>query len=654
MMLALRALQNEVPCYRPSLHKQGRNARTPAMSRDQPCHLLWLSDNALGRILDFIVPGGSFKDVEESFSQLVAMRATCKEVLRVSDAHLEQWRVLCQAALGNAYIVQPWRNRFDWMPNPWLTPDQITDERLSWRETFRLILRVFNPKNPNAESWHIFCRRAFHFGWTGKDWRCSAVALRNIFYTNPKRGNPEYDAQVPVLEGLEPWEQKKLKYSQLVSALVPNPEVAEKIRIFLVEHNGFGTKVHEAVHDPAAVNAKFDSSKLSPQMIEIAQANALVNNNRAVYNQMQHLDLDRVQTLARAVIPCLHTGADGFPESDLIEMAILAEDLELLRLLLKRQAHMQSPFAFAFSAHLKKLLQDGGVGHLDAAELQLAEFVDRLRTVLGPVEYAVHRTNLELLRLLLVFPQHPDDLARAVQRAVLQEDLGMLHQLLNVPGVLEDGFYTLEGRGHGPTALLHPLNLAVARGPRLTEAIAPHIALDKCAGIILHAVKHDNVDTMHAILKHYRLDRTNRVEALICEALLRSNFYMLDLILKNNTSTYALTGYYGTVHGLTSYKLLEPEEVSMHAWANRVFKSVRANFPDEAHWDRSFYKDVYDELFHGVNRERGADHLGTGYCPENFVPQRYGRFMPETTVETQVVGASEWIDLLESMRRAVY
>lgn len=625
------------------------------MSRDQPCHLLWLSDNALGRILDFIVPGGSFKDVEEGFSQLVAMRATCKEVLRVSDAHLEQWRMICQAALGNANIVQPWRSRFDWMPNPWLTPDQITDERLSWRELFRLILRVLNPENPNAESWHIFCRRVFHFGWEGKDWRCSAVALRNIFYTNPNRGNPEYDAQVPVLEGLESWEQKKLKYSQLASALVPTPEVAEKIRTFLIEHNGFGTNVHEAVHDPAAVNAKFASSKLSPQMIEIAQANGLVNYNTALYIRMQHLDLDAVQTLTREMIPSLHTGAEGFPASDVMEMAILTEDLDLLRHMLKLQTHMTTPFGFRFSAHLKKLLQDGGVGHLDAAELRLAELAhDGFRAVEGPVEYAVHRTNLELLRLLLVFPQACDDLARAVQRAVLQEDVGMLHQLLNAPGMLKDGFYAHEGRGRGPTALLHPLNLAIARGPRMTEAIAPHIALDQCAGMIFSAVNHNNVDTMHAILKYYRLDKTNRVEALICEALRRSNFYMLDLILKNNTATYALTGIYGTVHGLTCAPHYKEEKVSMHAWASRVFKSVRANFPDEAHWDRSFYKDVYDELFHGVNRERVGFGPGTGYCPESFVAQRYGNFMPQTTVAKPDVDAWEWIHHLQSMRRAVY
>ena len=624
------------------------------MSRNQPCHLLWLGDNALGRILDFIVPGGSFKGVEENFSQLVAMRATCKEVLRVSDAHLEQWRVLCQAALGNAHLVQPWRNRFDWMPNPWLTPDQITDERLSWRETFRLILRVLNPENPNAESWHVFCRRVFHFGWEGKHWRISAVALRNVFYTNPNRGDPAYDAEVPVLEGLESWEQKKLKYSQLVSALVPTPEVAEKIRTFLIEHNGFGTNVHEAVHDPAALNAKFDPRKLSPQMIEIAQTNALVNQKTALYTRMQHLDLGAVQTLTREMIPSLHTGGEGFAESDVMEMAILTEDLDLLRHMLKLQTHVTTPFGFRFSCHLKKLLQDGGVGHLDAAELELADSFDDFPSVAGPVEYAVHRTNLELLQLLLVFPQARDDLARAVQRAVLREDVGMLHQLLNAPGVLEDGFYTLEGRGRGPTALLHPLNLAVARGPRLTEAIAPHIALDKCAGIILQAVKHDNVDTMHAILKHYRLDRTNRVEALICEALLRSNFYMLDLILKNNTSTYALTGYYGTVHGLSCGPDYKPEEVSMHAWANRVFKSVRAGFPDEAHWDRSFFKDVYDELFHGANRERGADHLGTGHCPGNFVPQRYGRFMPETTVETPEVDPFEEFYFPRMGSRAVY
>lgn len=627
------------------------------MSRDQPCHLLWLSDNALGRILDFIVPGGSFKGVEKDFLQLVAMRATCKEILRVSDAHLEQWRVICQAALGNVNLVQPWRSRFDWMPNPWLTPDQITDERLSWRETFRLILRVLNPENPNSESWHIFCRRVFHFGWTGKDWRCSAVALRNLYYQNPHRGNPEYDAQVPVLEGLESWEQKKLKYSQLASALVPTPEVAEKIRTFLIEHNGFGTNVHEAVHDPAAVNAKFDSSKLSPQMIEIAKANALVNQNTALYTRMQHLDLGAVQQLARAVIPCLHTGAEGFPVSDLMEMAILTEDLELLRHMLKLQAHMQSPFGFVFSARLGKLLQDGGVGLLDATELRLAELAhDGFRAVAGPVEYAVHRTNLDLLRLLLVFPQKCDDLARAVQRAVLQEDVGMLHQLLNAPGMLKDGFYTLEGRGRGPTALLHPLNLAVARGPRVTEAIAPHIALDKCAGIIFQAVNHDNVDTMHAILKYYRLDKTNRVEALICEALRRGNFYMLDLILKNNTATYTLTGYYGTVHGLTCGPHYKEEKVSIHAWANRVFKSVRANFPDEAHWDRSFYKDVYDELFHGANRERQWpwDMPATGYCPEGFVAQRYARFMPETTVARPEVDAGETIYFLESMRRAAY
>ena len=92
----------------------------------------------------------------------------------------------------------------------------------------------------------------------------------------------------------------------------------------------------------------------------------------------------------------------------------------------------------------------------------------------------------------------------------------------------------------------------------------------------------------------------------------------------------------------------------MHAWANRVFKSVRAGFPDEAHWDRSFFKDVYDELFHGANRERGADHLGTGHCPGNFVPQRYGRFMPETTVETPEVDPFEEFYFPRMGSRAVY